>query len=76
MIEQYITNQEYQTYYQKLNGLRLRIANDLPIKPGMRILDVTTGSGFFAIVVARRDNTLKITGIDIAQSDIRNAKKI
>jgi len=75
MVEQYITNQEYQTYYQKLSGLRLRIAKDLPIKPGMRLLDVATGSGFFAMVVARRNSTLKITGIDIAQSDIRNAKK-
>jgi hypothetical protein len=40
MIEQYISNPEYQTYYQKLDGLRFGIANDLPIESDMRILDV------------------------------------
>lgn len=75
MMEQYISNREYKTYYQKLNGLRLRIAKDLPLKPGMRILDVATGSGFFAIEVARRDRSLQITGIDISHGDIRNARK-
>jgi ubiquinone/menaquinone biosynthesis C-methylase UbiE len=75
MIEEYISNPEYQTYYQKLDGLRLRIARDLPLKPGMHILDVATGSGFFAIEVARCDRSLQIAGIDISQSDIRNARK-
>jgi len=75
VIEQYVSNLEYQTYYQKLNNFRSRIASDLPIKPGMRILDVATGSGFFAMEVARCDSSLKITGIDISQSDIRNARK-
>jgi len=75
MIEQYISNPEYHTYYQELNNLRFKIANNLPIKPGMRILDVATGSGFFAIEVARCDSSLKITGIDISQTDIRNARK-
>lgn len=74
MIEEYISNREYQAYYQKLNNLRSRIANDLPVKPGMRILDLATGSGFFAIEAARCDSSLQITGIDISQSDIRNAR--
>jgi len=73
--EEYVTDPEYRTYYPKLEGLRLRIAKDLPIKPGMRILDVATGSGFFAMEVARREGSLRITGIDIAASDIRNSKK-
>lgn len=75
MNEQYISNPEYETYYQKLNELRSRVANDLPIRPRMRILDVATGSGFFAIEIARLDSSLKITGIDISQTDIRNARK-
>ncbi len=75
MIERYISNPEYQTYYPKLNGLRSKIAGDLPLKPDMRVLDVATGSGFFAIEVARCETSLQITGIDISQSDIRNAKK-
>ena len=75
MMEQYITNPEFQTYYQKLSDLRPRIARDLPIRPGMRILDVATGEAFFAIEVAKCDHSLKITGFDIARTDIRNATK-
>jgi ubiquinone/menaquinone biosynthesis C-methylase UbiE len=73
--EEYITDSEYRTYYPKLEGLRARIAADLPVRPGMRILDVATGSAYFAMEVARRDDSLRIIGIDIAQSDIRNSKK-
>jgi ubiquinone/menaquinone biosynthesis C-methylase UbiE len=75
MIEQYITNSEYQTYFQKLSGLRPRIARDLPIRPGMRILDVATGEAFFAIEVAKRDDSLRVTGVEITQSGIRDSKK-
>jgi ubiquinone/menaquinone biosynthesis C-methylase UbiE len=75
MIEKYVANPDYQNYYQKLNGLRRKVARDLPIKPGMHILDVATGSGFFAIEVAGCDSSLKITGFDIAGTDIRNATK-
>lgn len=75
MIEEYISNPEFQTYFERLDGLRLRIARALPLKPDMRILDLATGSGFFAIEVAKLDRTLRITGIDISQSDMRNARK-
>ncbi|MGB7062766.1 MAG: methyltransferase domain-containing protein [Candidatus Zixiibacteriota bacterium] len=75
MNEEYVTGPEYRTYYPKLGGLRFRIAADLPVKSGMRILDVATGSAYFAMEVARRDKSLRITGIDIARTDIRNSKK-
>ena len=75
MNEEYVTDSEYRTYYPKLEGLRARIAADLPVRPGMRILDVATGSAYFAMEVARRDESLRITGIDIAASDIRNSRK-
>jgi cyclopropane fatty-acyl-phospholipid synthase-like methyltransferase len=73
--EQYVKNPEYQTYYPKLGGLRTRIAEDLPIKPGMRILDLATGEAYFAMEVARLDSSLKVTGIEIAQTGIRDSKK-
>ena len=75
MNEEYITDSEFRSYYPKLEGLRARIAADLPVEPGMRILDVATGSAYFAMEVARRDESLRIIGIDIAQSDIRNSKR-
>lgn len=75
MIEEYISNKEYENYYSNLNSLRYRIAKNIPINPGMRVIDVATGSAFFAIEVARLHPDVEITGIDIAESDIRNAKK-
>jgi ubiquinone/menaquinone biosynthesis C-methylase UbiE len=75
MIEEYISSSEFQTCYEKLYGLRLRIARDLPLRPKTHILDLATGSGFFAIEVAKLDRTLHITGIDISPSDIRDARK-
>jgi hypothetical protein len=34
MIEEFVTNPEFETYFPKLNGMRRRIARDLPIKVG------------------------------------------
>ncbi len=75
MIEEYITNSEFETYYPKLSGLRPRIAKDLPIKPGVNILDVATGEAYFAMEIARLNSSLKVTGIEITQTGIRDSKK-
>jgi ubiquinone/menaquinone biosynthesis C-methylase UbiE len=72
--EAYVSNEEYATYYLKLNDLRARIARDLPISSGMRVLDVATGGGYFAMEVAELDRSLTITGIDIAPRDVKNAR--
>jgi ubiquinone/menaquinone biosynthesis C-methylase UbiE len=74
MIEAYMSHSEYKTHFEELRGLRSRIARDLPPQPGIHILDVATGEGFFAIAVARVDRSLKTTGIDISQSVIRDAR--
>jgi len=75
MTEQYMSNQEYKTHFEKLWGLRSRIARDLPIRPSMYILDIATGEGFFAMEVTRRDTSLKTIGIDISERAILDAKR-
>lgn len=75
MNEQYISDQKFQTCYETLSGVRSKIARDLPLKPGMRILDLATGYAYFAIEVAKLGKSLKIAGIDISQSSIENARK-
>lgn len=75
MIEKFVFPTEYPTYYSKLGGLRRKVACDLPIAPGMHILDVATGSGYFALEIAGRDRTLKVTGIDLVQDDIAVGKE-
>lgn len=74
MREEYVSDQEYPTYYRSLNGVRAKIARDLPIDSGMFILDTPTGSGYFAIEVALRDETLNVVGIDIAETDIARGR--
>lgn len=75
MVKEYVTDGEYPTYFARLNGLRAKIASDLPLKERMCILDVATGWGYFAIEVAKREDNLKIMGIDITQNDVKNARK-
>jgi len=74
-MEQYISDWEYPTHFGKLGGLRSRIVKDLPIKAGMRILDVATGDGFFAIEIAKHYGDVKVVGIDISPSIVRKARR-
>jgi SAM-dependent methyltransferase len=73
--ERYVTDAEYETYFEDLSGLRARVAADLPIPEHARILDIPTGSGYFAIALAERERTADITGIDIASPDLRRAAR-
>ena len=75
MIEQYVSTEEYPTYFSKLNGLRSRIVSDFPIEPDKHILDLATGYGFFAIELAKFVTAHKIVGIDLSQNDILIARK-
>lgn len=75
MKEEYVSAEEYPTYFSKLNNLRRIIANDLSIEVNTRILDLGTGYGFFALQLAQRESSLEIVGIDISPSDILQARK-
>jgi len=75
MIEEYLSDAEYSTYFSKLNNLRPKIVNDLPIEPGICILDLATGYGYFSIELARCKSNIKIVGIDISQGDVDIAEK-
>jgi ubiquinone/menaquinone biosynthesis C-methylase UbiE len=75
MKEEYVSAEEYPTYFSELSNLRSIIASDLPIEVSMRILDLGTGHGFFALQLARQEHSLRIVGIDISPSDILRARK-
>ncbi|TKJ43346.1 hypothetical protein CEE36_04760 [candidate division TA06 bacterium B3_TA06] len=80
MMEEYVSNDEYPRYFSKLEGLRARIAADLPLASDIKVLDLATGYGYFAIEVAKRESSVKIIGIDVSQSDVnvfrRNVKRL
>jgi len=76
MDSDYLTDEEYQTYWFKLEGLRKDISENLGLNVGMKILDVGTGYGFFAIEMAKQLKKGKIIGIDIIDNDVSRARKL
>ena len=73
MIEEYLTDREYETYFERLGGLRAEVAHGLPVSGGMLVLDVATGYGYYAIEVAGLASDIGVVGIDIARSDIEHS---
>lgn len=72
----YLTDEEYQTYWFRLEGLRKGISKDLGLNVRMKILDVGAGHGLFAIEMARQLERGNIVGIDIVDTGLRKAKKL
>ncbi len=73
--EKYLSDKEYEIYYERLDNLRLKIAHDLPLAPNMCILDIGTGYAYFAKEVAKHESSLSIIGIDISLQDVYKAQK-
>jgi ubiquinone/menaquinone biosynthesis C-methylase UbiE len=76
MKERVLTDSEYKQYFRTLGGIRSRIAEDLPIPPGSRVLDVAAGCGYFTIEIARHHHDVTIVGIDLCENDVSKARKI
>jgi len=72
----YLTDEEYEIYWVKLEGMRSVISRDLRLTEGMKILDIGTGWGLFAIEMAKQLKKGKIVGIDIALEDLSMARKL
>jgi ubiquinone/menaquinone biosynthesis C-methylase UbiE len=70
-----VADGEYPEYFSKLSGLRKTSVQQLPIQPGMQILDLTTGYGFFAVEVARHDHHPRNVGIDLSKNGIIKAEE-
>lgn len=48
------------------------ILDFLPIKPGMKILDLGTGSGYLAFPIARKYPDVSVIGLDIVEKTLEN----
>lgn len=72
----YLTDEEYESYWFGLEGMRRKIAKNLGLKARMEILDVGTGWGLFALEMAKHLKKGKIVGIDIVGEDITRARKL
>jgi cyclopropane fatty-acyl-phospholipid synthase-like methyltransferase len=73
--ETFVPPKEYRDYLRKINGLRKRIASVLPLEARMRVIDIVTGSAYFAVELAAVNPTLKIVGIDGSERLIRVAER-
>lgn len=51
------------------------IIDILPVKRGMRILDLGTGSGYLAFAIARRYPDVSLTGLDIVEKALEQNRK-
>jgi ubiquinone/menaquinone biosynthesis C-methylase UbiE len=76
MDSDYLSDEEYEMYWVKLEGMRSVITRDLGPTEGMKILDIGTGWGLFAIEMAKQLKRGKIVGIDIALEDLNVAMKL
>ncbi len=72
----FLSDEEYRSYWFRLGGSRGKIAEDLRLQNGMKIIDVGTGWGLFALEMARQLDYGEIIGIDIVYEDLREARKL
>lgn len=75
MHENYLPREDYPRFFSKLRGLRTKVAAHIPVSSSMRILDLATGCGYFAIEIARFWNDVRIVGIDVSEIDVRKSRE-
>jgi len=76
MGSEYLTDEEYEEYWFKLEGMRKAASESLGLKAGMKILDVGTGWGLFAVEMAKQLNQGEIVAIDIVSKGVNRARKL
>jgi len=76
MDSNWLTDEEYRTYWFNLKGIRKDISESLGLKGSMRILDVGTGYALFAIEMAKQLRNGMIVGVDIVDDGLSNARKL
>ena len=64
MGEAFVSDEDYPTYFTKLEGMRETVAAELGDLAG-DVLDMATGSAYFAIALARKHPDIHVTAIDI-----------
>jgi len=72
----YLTDEEYRTYWVKLEGTRKTVSENLGLSVGLKILDVGTGYGYFAVEMAKQLKKGEIVGIDVSATDTVRAREL
>ncbi len=74
MTETYLTDAEYEGYFARLDGLRDRVARDLPLEGRTDVLDLCCGYGYFTVALARAFAGIRVTAIDLLERDVERAR--
>lgn len=74
MNEDYLAESEYSGFFDKIGGVRRQIAEKLPLQPGMCLLDLATGYGYFALEIANYKSDVRIVAIDVSASDMHKTR--
>jgi len=72
----YLSDEDYRYYWVRLEGVRKAVSEGLGLSVGMRVLDVGTGYGFFAIEIAKQLERGEIVGIDLVNDGVIHARKL
>jgi len=72
----YLSDEEYGVYWFRLEGMRKAVGESLGLVAGMRVLDVGTGHGLFAIEMAKLLKRGKMVAIDIVDDGVAHARKL
>jgi len=67
MSETFVSDEEYPTYFVKLEGMREKVAAELKLAGD--VLDIATGSAYYAMALARKHPDVHVTAIDVAGLD-------
>lgn len=65
--EVFVSDEEYPTYFVKLEGVRGKVAEELELSGD--VLDIATGSAYYVMALARKHPGVHVTAIDIAGLD-------
>jgi len=62
--EAFVSDEEYPTYFVKLEGMRGKVAEELELSGD--VLEIATGSAYYAMALARKHPDIHVTAIDVA----------
>lgn len=62
--------------YTVISGLYDRVADDMPLSAGSRLLDAGCGRGYVALLLAQKNPETAVTGIDYSRMQVREARKL
>ena len=72
----FMTDAEYENYWDELGGTREAIARDIARRDGSHVLDVACGYGYYTMKLASNDLSGTVVAVDVVPSAFTNMRKL